>query len=169
MVEVWKPIPGLEGRYDVSNCGRIRNAKTCRVRKTPNGKRGYPVFSIRGGLVLVHRCVAKAFIPNPENYDQVNHKDGNKQNNTVDNLEWCNARQNVLHARKMGLKKSDGDKPVLQILNGKVVSEYKSVSEASRKTNISRSGIGNAIYKRCYNGHHFLRAGGYEWRFKKTQ
>ena len=168
--EVWKdiPIPGLAGRYEVSNLGRIRNAKNKRLRATPIGKRGYPVFSIRGRLITVHRCVASAFLPNPENLPQVNHIDGDKSNNNAINLEWCTAKDNNLHARRTGLHKSDGDKPVIQMLNGEVIARFKSAAEAGRATGINRSSIGRVIHKYVYKGHHSLRAGGYEWTFDTT-
>lgn len=167
--EVWRSVSFLDGLYEVSDLGRIRNTKTGRIRATPVSKRGYPVFSTKGRLINVHKCVATEFIPNPNELPTVNHIDGDKTNNRVENLEWCSYRDNILHARRTGLHTSDGDKPVLQIKDGEIVARYKSVSEASRQTGISRSGIGNAIYHRCYNGHHHLKAGGYEWTFEKTK
>jgi hypothetical protein len=164
--ELWGTIPGLDGLYEASNLGRIRNAKTRYIRSTPTGKRGYPVFTTRGRLITVHRCVALVFLPNPDNLPQVNHINGNKEDNRVENLEWCTARDNMIHARLTGLHKSDGDKPVLQIKDGQVVAWYKSISEASRQTGINRANIGSAIYKRVYNGHHCRKAGGYEWKFE---
>jgi hypothetical protein len=165
MMEEWRQIPDLAS-YEASNTGLIRNAKTKRLRKTPVGKRGYPVFSTRGHLFTAHRCVAKAFLPNPRQLPTVNHIDGNKENNCVENLEWCSQRDNNLHARKTGLHKSDGDKSVIQLEDGAPVATFQSVSEASRATGINRGNIGSAIYHRAYNGHHYTKAGGYEWKFK---
>lgn len=170
--ELWKSVSGLEEKYEVSNFGRIKNKRTGRVRKTPTGKRGYPVFSAKREdgkflLITVHSCVAKAFLPNPNNLPQVNHIDGNKENNFLTNLEWCTAQENNLHARKMGLHKSDGDKPVLQKDDfGNVIAIYKSISEASRKTKIARCNIGAVIHGYNYNGHKQIRAGGYRWEFE---
>lgn len=176
--ETWKTIPLFHGIYEVSNLGGIRRSGNKAKRKTPTGKRGYPVFSVRGWMfdppkspdrsfpVYVHTCVALAFLPNGSNLPQVNHKDGNKENNCVENLEWCSAKQNLLHARKTGLHKSDGDKAVLQIKDGVVVAEYKSASRASRETGICRTTICNVANHRVCNGRHNYSAGGYQWEWK---
>lgn len=170
--EKWGLIPFLDNKFEVSTLGRIRNKLTGEVRATPVSKRGYPVFSARVNnklkLVNVHKCVATVFIPNPDNLPQVNHIDGNKQNNCVDNLEWCTARENVIHARLTGLHKSDGDKPVLQIKDGVIINEYKSASEASKITGIARANICNVCNKRIWKGHHFYTAGGFKWVWKKS-
>ena len=168
-MELWRKVPFLNGDIEVSTFGRIRNVKTNCIRATPTGKRGYPVFSIRENgkqkLITVHRCVATAFIPNPKNFSQVNHKDGDKNNNNVSNLEWVSSRENMIHARTTGLHVSDGDKAVVQIKDGQTIAVYKSMSEASRITGINRSNIASV----CRNyvtkdGRKFLTAGGYVWK-----
>ena len=171
LLEEWKPIDFLDGKYEVSNRGRIRNSQTKAIRKTPISKRGYPVFSCfinsKRKLVNVHKCVATAFVPNPNNLPQVNHIDGNKQNNDITNLEWVTAKENNDHARRTGLRKSNGDKPVLQILNGEIIAEYKSATEASIQTGINRANICDVCRGYVGNGKHYLTAGGYEWKWKK--
>ena len=171
--EEWRCIKFLLGKYEVSQYGRIRKTDTRKIRKTPTSKRGYPVFScyINGKmkLVTVHKCVATEFLPNPDNKREVNHIDGNKENNFIGNLEWVTPRQNMLHARKIGLHKSDGDKPVLMILNGVVINKFRSASQAERETGISRSNICNVCNKRIIkrSGGVCKTAGGYEWEWEK--
>ena len=110
--EVWKDIEGYDGAYQVSDLGRVRSLKYGKVRvlRPVNNGKGYLVVHLkRDGSqknFLVHRIVAQAFIPNnDESKNQVNHKDENKENNRVDNLEWCDNRYNNtyngLHHRRM--------------------------------------------------------------------
>lgn len=96
--------------YLVSNLGRIKNAKTGYIRKnTLDKKNGYYYMCLALGnrdsckIIKPHRAVAQAFIPNPNNLPDVNHKDGNKTNNNVNNLEWCTKQENIIHAYKNGL------------------------------------------------------------------
>lgn len=103
-IEEWKQIPNLP--YEISSLGKIRNLQG-KVLKTYIQNSGYEQIKINyQGLHIhksIHRLVAEAFIPNPLNRPCVNHIDGNKLNNTVDNLEWCTNSENILHARKTGL------------------------------------------------------------------
>lgn len=169
-VEQWRLHPEFSS-IEVSSFGRIRNARTQRVLKTPVGKRGYPVFRkyLSKGkcrLLTVHRCVALVFIENPENKAFVNHIDGDKTNNHVSNLEWVTPKENNAHARRMGLKASDGDKAVVQIEGSTVINRFKSASEASRITGIGRSNISNvcrAVGTAMQT--HYATAGGYKWRY----
>jgi AraC-like DNA-binding protein len=106
--EVWKSVPQFEAEYEISNCGRVRSLKVKGgVMKQSTGK-GYCkiVFKSNGRNInrQVHRLVAMAFVPNPENLPQVNHKDGNKQNNNDWNLEWSSSSDNVKHAYRTKLR-----------------------------------------------------------------
>lgn len=108
--EVWVPIPSLNNLYEVSNIGRIRNAKTQYVLKQFTNQFGYKVLQVHpsphvGKTIRVHRVVAEAFLGVcPEGY-VVNHKDGNKLNNTPGNLEYVTPSENNLHALDLGLRK----------------------------------------------------------------
>lgn len=115
--EIWKDITGFEELYQVSNLGKVRskerkifnngskkyNILKSKMKKQRINNWGYSYVMFSKGSKpfgkLVHRLVADAFIDNKENLPQVNHKDGNKQNNNVENLEWCSIKDNILHAR----------------------------------------------------------------------
>ena len=107
MKEEWKDIPKYEGIYMISDLGNIKSLYTNKILKPSTDKFGYTRFSAtkdkKQKTLRTHRLVAEIFIPNPNNLSQVNHKDGNKLNNTVSNLEWCTDSENKLHAYKMGL------------------------------------------------------------------
>ena len=150
LVEIWKDIPDYEGLYQVSNLGRIKSlnynhTKTEKIRKLDQSGKGYSLILLCNSKgkkkYLVHRLVAEAFLDNPDNLPQVNHKDGNKLNNNVDNLEWCTNGYNEKHAYSLGLKsKNYADKngmarPVLQFdLNNNFINEFKTIKEAHQKT-----------------------------------
>jgi hypothetical protein len=123
MEEIWKDIAGYEGRYQVSNHGRIKSLeRRCRAksytRRVPEkiyaqtvDTYGYPIVMLhldgKRKTRTVHRLVAETFIPNPQNFKQVNHKDENKRNNHVDNLEWCDTQYNSAYGTRVDrLKKT---------------------------------------------------------------
>lgn len=99
---IWKPIEDYERYYEISPVGVVRSLRKDILLKTEVMKSGYVrVCLCKDGYqknFLLHRLVAKAFIPNVENYRCINHKDGNKRNNMVENLEWCSHSMNILHA-----------------------------------------------------------------------
>ena len=98
-MEEWRAVPDYEGLYEVSNKGNVRNVRRNILLKLTKTKYGYiQVWLYKNGIrtgLRVHRLVAKAFLLNPENLTEVNHKDEDKTNNNVDNLEWCNRKYNV--------------------------------------------------------------------------
>ncbi|ATC61752.1 NUMOD4 motif-containing HNH endonuclease [Pseudolactococcus raffinolactis] len=121
-MEVWKDVLGYEGYYQVSNCGRIRTVENrpymeqqydldlykqhfLSPSKSPNGYR-HITFCVNGikKTKSIHRIVAEAFLPNHSDKPEVNHIDGNKENNHVENLEWCTASDNQRHAFRTGLQ-----------------------------------------------------------------
>lgn len=106
MEEIFKDIPGYEGIYTVSNLGNVRSVRRNKL-LTLQLRRGYPsvILQYEGFRKneAVHRLVALVFIPNPENKEQINHIDGNKENNCTCNLEWVTASENTKHAHTLGL------------------------------------------------------------------
>lgn len=164
MQEEWKKIKDADERYEVSNTGKIRsiNYKNSGLVKDLNpakDKKGYLRTSIlmkngRYKTIKVHREVAKAFIPNPYDLPQVNHKDGNKENNNVENLEWITNIDNAHHAIEHGLfknsflatKKANDErkKPIIVEKDG-VVMLFDSINEASRQLKLNRRHIQDTL------------------------
>ena len=149
LVEVWKSIMGYEGLYEVSNLGRVRSLdreivryngthiKRGKMKAICNISNGYKGVNLckdgKQKTHKVHRLVAQAFLPNPNNLPQVNHKDEDKTNNRVDNLEWCNNEYNINYSWAI---------PIMSLnpINGEVI-KYASSVEASSVTGINKSSI----------------------------
>ena len=160
MEEIWKNVVGYEGLFSVSNLGNVRNEKTGSILKQYVNKRKYCLISLSCDnwktrkTYRVHRLVAEAFIPNPNNHPYINHKDENPSNNRVDNLEWCTPQYNATygHAHEKHMKtildkygKYHLKKTVLQYtLNGVFVREYDSIASASQETDIPISSISSS-------------------------
>lgn len=117
MQEIWKDMKRFENLYQISNTGKIRSLthniilkpSIIAYRKGKN-KDGYKVVNIKGKIYYIHRLVAEEFIANPNRLPQINHIDGNKLNNNIENLEWCTNSENMLHAYRIGLIKQNNKK-----------------------------------------------------------
>lgn len=110
MEEIWKDIDGYDGLYKVSNLGRIMSfhrGKTKLLSLTNKNEKGYLKLTLckngKQKTYKVHRLVANAFLPNENEYNELNHKDGNKLNNCVSNLEWITHKENIMHSYRTGL------------------------------------------------------------------
>ena len=183
MQEIWKDIKGYEGLYQVSNLGRVKSLKFLsnvhkkyydreKILKTGKDIRGYDVVILcRNGVqkgFKVHRLVAEAFIPNPNDLPQVNHIDENKENNCVSNLEFCTNKYNsgygtrnerisktMTNNSKISKKVNQYDK------QGNFIKEWVSLQEAGRQTKINVRNICS-----CCKGK-YKTAGGYIWKYKE--
>lgn len=170
MEEQWKTIiiNDEETHFMISNYGRVRNLKTQHwkhkglLKPRHNPHTGYYTNDIKVGdkwvTFYIHRLVAQAFIPNPEELPQVNHKDGDKSNNKVSNLEWCTAEQNMEHCFRNELN-SQAKPCNVYTLKGEFVGRYDSFREAARQLNIKSPDGENPKHKSVT--HHSNQ---YQWR-----
>lgn len=189
MQEIWKNVKNYEGLYQVSNLGKIktlqRRGATTKIIKPKKNSNGYLIVGLhKNGIrkeVAIQRLVAIAFIKNLEEKPEVNHIDGNKENNNVFNLEWVTHKENMEHARNNNLikvtenvikqgkfigkkyGKQNGKKRAKKVsqidINNKVLKQWNSITEANKYTGISISGI-----SRCCNNKK-EKARGYRWKF----
>lgn len=172
--EKWKDIQGYEGLYQVSNLGNVRSVDRIvkhypkdyfqkgRVLKSALTKNGYPMVILVNHndrkTKMIHRLVAETFIPNTNNLPQVNHKDEDKINNKVDNLEWCTHKYNVNYGHRNENMSTKLGKKVAMLKDGQIVKVFNSQAEAKR------NGYSQAQISKCCNVivEHYL---GYQWMF----
>ena len=159
MEEVWKPIKGYEGIYEVSSLGCVRKAATGLILHQSNN-RGYRQVGLRkDGItktVPVHRLVAKAFLPNPDMLPQINHRDENKANNCVENLEWCdgsyNMRYNDLQLRNREKATTRHTIDVKRLENGHIFRNLRKAKEWTVCEAASKIGISGSTLTRIESG-----------------
>lgn len=192
-MEVWRDIKGYENIYQVSNLGNVKSLSYNKTGKEQllkqfKDKYGYLQVHLCKNKIhkkyLVHRLVALAFLPNPNNFPCINHKDENPSNNKVDNIEWCTYSYNInygtrnkrmIETRRINnpdnecykriiqtrrINNSLGEKPIIQLTkDGVEIARYSGINEAERQTGISNSNIWS-----CCNGKQ-KSAGGFIWRY----
>ncbi|WP_229683039.1 HNH endonuclease [Virgibacillus oceani] len=143
-MEIWKPIEGHN--YEISNHGRVRNKDNKVIVRGEVTEKGYLRVLMNKKHYKVHRLVGLFFIPNLDNKSEINHKDGNKLNNHVDNLEWVTSDENITHAVKQGLILSTDNRIVMGIYLdfNKGINKH----ELIKKYNVSRQMIDNIVSKR---------------------
>lgn len=168
MEEIWKDIIGYEGLYQISNLG---NVKSLPRKHSPKNKILKPSLNNKGYLIIklcknkkhnqkkMHRLIASAFIPNPENKPQINHIDCVKTNNSIPNLEWCTAKENIVHAEKNKLlyHPTGSDQWMSKLSEKDVLNirlEYSSrvfgYNKLAKKYNVSRMTIRDIIKRRSW-------------------
>lgn len=150
-MEEWQQTKYIN--YEVSTHGRVRNQKTGHLLKTTQGfdkDRGtstYSVVCIHGKTVTVHRLVAEAFLPNPYGKAEVNHIDGDKSNNHVENLEWVTPSENIQHAYKNGLFQDRHKARYLYTIEGLFINEFDSLDDLLKKYLKKDILFGNSVYR----------------------
>lgn len=175
MEEIWKDIKEYEGLYQVSNLGRVKSFigwtgkkyyyREKILKPQPNSN-GYLRVVLKKNdnskTYFVHRLVAETFIPNPNNYSVVNHKDENIKNNCADNLEWCTFKYNINYGTLRERQAKKCGKKILQIdKNGNLVKCWDSIREAGRTLGLHAGTISKCCNKNIY----CKTCGGYIWRF----
>lgn len=169
MEEIWKDKKDYEGHYQVSNCGRVKSIKFGKekILKLIKDKEGYLQVTLCKNNIKkvykVHRLVAEVFLDNPDNLPQVNHKDEDKTNNNVENLEWCDRLYNVRYGTGIERRSKKRSKPVLQYdLNGNLIKEWISVNDAGR------NGYNQGNVADCCRGERKTHKG-FIWRYKNEE
>ena len=163
--EIWKDVAGFEGLYQISNQGRVKSLYNLIILKPSLDKWGYCCVNLskkKKTRCFVHRLVGIAFIPNPENKPQINHKNGIKTHNYPENLEWNTCLENITHAKMTGLKRSFQTKVSINqfTIDGVFIKSFKSIYRAEKETGINEGNIWS-----CANNK-IKHVGEFIWRYK---
>ena len=163
MIEEMKDIVGYDGLYAITRDGQVWSYKRKKFLKPGLTKDGYHRVSLckngKGKNYLIHRLVAEAYIPNPNNYPQVNHRDENKQNNCASNLEWCDAKYNANYGTRTERAAKKRSIPVYCIELNKI---FDGARQAAREL-----GLDNSDIIKCCKGKAKTH-GGYHFRYAET-
>lgn len=165
MQEEWRDVVGYEGYYQVSNFGNIRSIRFNKIRQIRPAEKSNGYFHVslcvdrKSKICLVHRLVAKAFIENPNNYPSINHKDENKSNNNMNNLEWCTDSYNCLYGNRNKKISNKIYKPIIQLKDGIEIKRFVSAKHIKEELGYNPSAISNSIYGKLKNAY------GFEWKF----
>lgn len=168
MTEIWRDIAGYEGLYQVSNIGRVRSSyKGGRVLKLQPNHNGYLTVRLcrnnKGKTHRVHRLVAEAFIDNPDDKPEVNHVDGIKTDNRVENLEWCTSFENMRHAYATGLQSAPQgkDSPVAKLIDEQVRYIRENPDGLTQRELAGKFGVNQVTISRVQLGKAYRNAGGH--------
>jgi NUMOD4 motif/HNH endonuclease len=151
--EIFKPIVGFEELYEISNLGRVYSIRASKFLKPMKYRGGYIEVMLRKPRekkkhCKIHRLVAEHFIDNPNNYPQVNHKDLNKLNNSMDNLEWCDSSYNAKYNHVSKLTKTNWRSVAIRFKGGNIISIHHSIADAARCYGVSPE----CMLARAYRG-----------------
>lgn len=178
MEEIWVDIKGFEEKYQISNFGKVYSKVTGRLRKIQKNRYGYLYVTLsittkKQKIETIHQLVARHYIDSPNNKTQVNHIDGNKENNIYTNLEWVTPKENISHAHKIGLRNNEGllksvksrEKKVYQIdaNTGDVIKIWDSLRKITRETDFSFT----PIQRCCVLEEDIYK--GFRWRYEETK